>query len=480
MRGSRKRQPNILLITPDQMRFDAMGCAGNPVVKTPNLDKLAEGGVLFSNAFAQNAVCQPSRASIITGQYPHAHGVRDNCFKLSPSIQTLPGLLSGAGNRTVAVGKMHFEPFDALYGFESRRIAEDKSGGYDDHYRRYLTEKGLRHLSPDVMWKERTMEALVGMTSPLSEEDYIDSWCGRETIEEIRKKDRRPFFIWTGFPSPHVPTDPPKPWADMYPEDEIEEPPVHPEEWESKPPEMKQGVYVEAEQRRRFIAHYYAMVSLIDRWVGEIVDCLQETGQYDNTLIIFSTDHGDYAGWHGKIAKGVCLYEDLIHIPFIVHWPGGLGAGSESIALVELVDILPTILDYAGVDIPWGIQGFSLRPILEKEKASIRDFAFAEYFYQKAIRTQDWKLIYYAGKPYGELFDMREDPHELRNVLALPRYRDTVRQLGRELKQYCETSNEPIFESSAVKADLEWAIKGNDQYVSPPRESRRAGGRKKK
>jgi arylsulfatase len=426
------------------MRFDAMGCAGNPSVKTPNLDELAGGGVLFSNAFAQNAVCQPSRASIITGQYPHAHGVRDNCFRLSPNIETLPGLLGKAGYRTVSVGKMHFEPFDALYGFESRRIAEDKSGGYDDHYRRYLSEKGLRHLSPDVMWKERTMEALVGMTSPLSEEDYIDSWCGRETIQEIRRNDDRPFFIWTGFPSPHVPTDPPKPWVDMYPEDEIKEPPVHPEEWGNKPPEMKQGVYVEKEQIRRFIAHYYAMVSLIDRWVGEIVDCLQETGQYDNTLIIFSTDHGDYAGWHGKIAKGVCLYEDLIHVPFIMHWPDRLDAGSESTAQVELVDILPTVLDYAGADIPWGIQGFSLRPVLEEGKASVRDFAFAEYFYQKAVRTPDWKLIYYAGKPYGELFDMRNDPHEWVNRYDDPSLQEIREDLTRRLLDFLVATENPL------------------------------------
>ena len=284
MSKTQDQRPNILLITPDQMRFDAMGCAGNQVVKTPNLDKLAQEGVLFANAFAQNAVCQPSRASIITGQYPHAHGVRDNCFKLSQDIATLPGLLNNAGYRTVSVGKMHFEPFDALYGFETRRIAEDKSGGYADHYRQYLADKGLRHLSPDVMWKDKTMEALVGMTSPLVEEDYIDSWCGRETIDQIQKSDDRPFFLWVGFPSPHVPTDPPKPWVDMYDEEKMQAPSVHPEEWETKPPEMKQGVYVGEKKIPRFIAHYYAMVSLIDKWVGEIVNALKDSGQYPDYL----------------------------------------------------------------------------------------------------------------------------------------------------------------------------------------------------
>lgn len=444
MAKSRDTRPNILLVTPDQMRFDAMGCAGNPVIKTPNLDRLAGGGILFSSAFAQNAVCQPSRASIITGQYPHAHGVRDNCFKLPTHIETLPGLLARAGYRTVSVGKMHFEPFDAMYGFESRRIAEDKSGGYADDYRRYLADKGLRELSPDVMWREKTKDALVGMTSPLSEEDYIDSWCGREAVEQIRKKDDRPFFIWVGFPSPHVPTDPPKPWADMYPEEEIQEPPVHPEEWETKPPEMKQGVYVGDKGIRRFIAHYYAMVSLIDRWMGEIVDALKETGRYENTLIIFTTDHGDYAGWHGKIAKGVCLYEDLIHVPFIVHWAGRLGAGKRLESLAELVDILPTVLDYAGVEIPWGVQGLSLRPVLEGEAESVRDFAFAEYFYQKAVRTPDWKLIYYAGKPYGELFDLREDPHEHVNRYDDPSVREIREDLTRKVLDFLVATESPL------------------------------------
>jgi arylsulfatase A-like enzyme len=433
------------------MRWDAMGCAGNRVIRTPHLDALAAGGVRFRWGFAPNPVCCPSRASLITGQYPHSHGVRDNCFPLAAHLKTLPGLLREAGYRTVSVGKMHFEPIDAPYGFERRRIAEDKSGSYDDHYRRYLADKGLRHLSPDVMWRKPDSGALLGMTSPLSEEDYIDSWCGRETLEEIRRRDGRPFFLWLGFPSPHVPTDPPAPWATMYSAEDVIPPPVDPEEWKTKPPEQQPGrLRFDEKAIRHFLAHYYAMVSLIDKWVGAIVEALKETGQYENTLIVFSSDHGDYAGEHGKIFKGHCLYEGLLRVPFLLHWPARLARGQVSDSLVELVDVLPTFLDYAGVEIPWGVQGRSLRPLLaggEGKTESLREFAFAEYFYQKMVRTPEWKLIYYAGKPYGELFNLKEDPHEFHNRYDDPACRKVRAELEQGLLDFLVATEHPLPEA---------------------------------
>ena len=441
------RSPNLILITPDQMRGDCMGCTGHPLIHTPNLDALAAGGALFPQAYAQNPVCVPSRSSIISGQYPHAHGVRDNGFVLSEEIPTLPGILREAGYRTVSVGKMHFHPIDASYGFESRRIGEDKSASYDDHYRRYLEARNLRHLSPDVMWRDRNADALMGMTSPLSEEDYIDSWCGREAADQIRMEDDRPLFMWVGFPSPHVPTDPPQPWAGMYKSEDVPMPLVNPEEWKSKPPEMSRGIFLETDQIRRFRVHYYAMISLIDKWVGEIVGALEDTDQYENTLILFTSDHGDFAGEHGKGFKSFCLYEDLLRVPMILHWPAGIREPMTSDALVELVDILPTFLECAGIGVPWGVQGRSLKPLLQNKSHSVRAFAFSEYFYQKMIRTPEWKLIYYAGKPYGELFNLAQDAGEFENLYDDHRHKDIRHELEKELLDYLVASERPLPEA---------------------------------
>jgi arylsulfatase A-like enzyme len=443
--GAAPKRPNLILITPDQMRGDAMGCAGNPIVRTPNLDKLAAAGILFRNAFCQNPVCVPSRVTIYTGRYPHAHGVKDNGVPLTGAL-TLPALqelLAGAGYRTVSVGKMHFWPnWRVPFGFEKRVLVEDKAIGFADDYRLYLKEKGLSELSPDVLWRKLGREYY---SSPLPEEDHIDSFIGRNAVEIIREKDDRPLFLWVGFPSPHGPVDPPKPWSEMYRPEEmrVPQPEIDDREWETKPPEQKAQLrlrrfFARGEKPRfyqRFLASYYGLISLIDKWVGEMVRALRQKGELENTLLIFNSDHGEYAGDHGLIAKDFSLYESLVHIPFLAHWPAGIGSRGGSEAFVENVDLLPTFLDYAGVKLPWGAQGYSLRPLFEGKQEAVREFAFAEYWYLKMLRTHDWKLICYAGKPYGELYELREDPGEKRNRYADPACRQirddlTFRLLG--------------------------------------------------
>ena len=176
---------------------------------------------------------------------------------------------------------------------------------------------------------------------------------------------------------------------------------------------------------------------------------LRETGQYENTLIIFSSDHGDYAGEHGKIFKGHCLYDALLHVPYIVHWPaGGFQGGVVNDALVESVDVLSTCMDVAGAPIPWGAQGRTIMPLLTGEKDKVRDFAFAEYFNQKMIRTHDWKLIYHAGQPYGELFNLKEDPNEFRNRYDDPECREVRDTMMRQLLDHLVATENPMPEAS--------------------------------
>ncbi len=275
------KRPNLLLITPDQMRGDAMSCVGNGIIRTPSLDRLAADGALFTNACCQHPMCIPSRYSIMTGRYPHANGCKDNGQNMYPYLPHIPNLFADAGYRTVSVGKMHIWPkLMDQFGFEKRIIAVDKALDWDDDYRKYLKEKGLEEYSSSRLRKKYGNEANIGIASPIPEDDYVDSWCGQRTIEEMtRKSDGRPWFVWLGFPSPHVPTDPPEPYASMYKPDEISPPPYSETEYDTKPEAQRQQIGLrrmfssnnDPKVIRRFIAHYYGMITLLDKWVGKIV-----------------------------------------------------------------------------------------------------------------------------------------------------------------------------------------------------------------
>jgi len=422
-------RPNLLLLFPDQMRADAMGCNGNPVIKTPHMDRLAAGGVLFPTAYAQNPVCVPSRCSLSTSQYPHANGCKDNGMNWPTDIPNMAPILASEGYRTISVGKMHFWPNLWLpFGFEKRVLAEDKAIGWNDEYREYLEAKGLYHLSSAM---HRKKAGNLGTTNPIPEEHYIDSFVARRAIEEIKHSDERPWFMWLGFPSPHFPIDPPAPWSTMYSPDDITLPPFDPKEYKTKPKlqqdqENIRSFYTRGHDPhllRNLVAHYYGLVSLVDKWIGKIIDVLEQSGQLHNTLIVLAADHGEYAGDHGAIEKDYSCYEGLIRVPFIVHWPAGFEGGWSSPALVENVDVLPTFLEAAGIEIPWGVQGRSLLPVLRKQTRTVREYAFSEYLFQKMIRRDRWKLIYYAGHELGELYDLDEDPYEARNLYLAPRHR---------------------------------------------------------
>jgi arylsulfatase len=454
------RPPNLLLITPDQMRGDAMRCMGNPIIRTPCLDQLAANGALFTNACCQHPMCIPSRYSIMTGRYPHANGCKDNGQNMYTYLPHLPKLFGDAGYRTVAVGKMHIWPnMEDMYGFEKRVVAEDKALDMNDDYRKFLKTKGLEELSSSRLRQKHGNEANIGIASPIHEDDYVDSWCARRAIEEMtRSGDDRPWMLWLGFPSPHVPTDPPEPYASMYDPKAIALPTYHESEYDSRPEAQRKQIgrrrffsnNNDTAVLKRFVAHYYGMITLLDRWVGKIVEALAASGQLENTLIIFGSDHGDYAGEHGTIFKDFSLFEGLVHTPFIVHWPGGgFRKGLKTDTPVENVDILPTFLRAAGIEVPWGVQGFDLAPVCRGEKEKVRDFNFAEYWYLKRIRMGDWKLVLYPGQDTGELYNLKEDPHEIVNRWADPACRSVRDDLGRRVVGFLvETENpgEPYFD----------------------------------
>jgi arylsulfatase len=455
-------RPNILLITTDQQRADMLGCYGNPVIRTPNVDRMAQEGVRFDRAYVANPLCMPSRATIMTGQFPSKHGVYSNGIPLREEIPTLPGALTDAGYYTAALGKLHLTPYGGNGYRES--VADWETQPYGDWHGPYygfqevhliLGHNGpaghfgewLQEHHPDVPEKFWQIEGRRGPAntpitwkSAVPVEAHSSTWVGNVTVDFLRSRPAdQPFFAWASFPDPHHPFCPPEEIADMYNPADVPLPPRRPGDLDSRPPQYKAwyeegvrhegfgGNFIPAKlseaNLREMIAFNYAEVTLIDQNVGRILAELDRQGLAENTIVIFTADHGELLGEHGLLLKGPFMCEGLLRVPFVVCWPRGQGeAGAATEALVSLTDLMPTLLAAAGVAIPDGVQGRSFLPVLAGEAPAVRDAVLTEfhstYFPDlnlRTLRTPDYKLVYYPGKPYGELYDLQKDPDEFEN-----------------------------------------------------------------
>ena len=437
--GATERRRNVLLITADEMRHDCLGMAGHPVVRTPHLDALAARGVRFTNAYTPYPVCVPARLSIMSGQYAHAHGATGNGAMIPSGQPTVAGLARDAGYRTAAIGKMHFWPPYAPVGFEHMRLAEQNGAGWkvDDYHSDYLAQRGLidewdrwdqhqpyRDQAPPEYWASFGARA-----SALPDEHYHTTWIAEETISWLKQDDPRPFFAWTSFIKPHHPFDPPRPWDAMY--DPATVPPLgDPAEALAKPLMTEGG---RRDPRRAFFdlrnlsgeafAHvaalYYATISHIDHHVGRILTTLQDLGRLDDTVVVFTSDHGDYMGDYGLILKSPSVpYDALARVPMIVAGPG-CRRGAACHALVSLVDLLPTVAAIAGAPIPRFVQGRDLAPLFADPATGAtgwRSAVFSETREIKAVRTERHKYLYNRRLAIEELYDLETDPGERRNL----------------------------------------------------------------
>lgn len=430
--------PNILFITTDMHRHDALHCAGNSVIQTPNLDALAATGVRFRSAYVNNPVCMPSRSSLFTGKLPSAHGVRWNAAGLAAHEQIITRRLQQAGYQTALIGKWHRGQTQADYGLEYYNIV-DGQGFTSPGLRTYheaLHEAGLDSL-PDIHTLPDYKTFYGAAASPLPPEYHLDGFIARETVRFLENRDTsRPFYCWCSFYGPHLPLNPSKPWDVLYDSADIPLPEWPENELDSKPPEQRafqqntergngfgdyRYVTRDAGRLRRFIAHYWGMISMIDSFIGQIVASLEATHGRENTVIIFTSDHGDFVGHHDLLFKQAFLYDDLVRVPLIFSWPGHWQPAVRD-AFVEEIDLPLTMLWLADL-LPYaGMQGESLIPLLTGESDSVRDAVYAEAVDQRMIRTEEWKLVHYAGKPYGELYDLRTDPGEFRNLYDDPAY----------------------------------------------------------
>jgi len=448
-----RRKPNILWICTDQQRYDTIAALGYPHVSTPNLDRLAREGVAFERAYCQAPICTPSRASFLTGMYPSSIHVNRNGNPKFPDFPPLISkLLADAGYTCGLIGKLHLT---SAYRRRETRTDDGYSYWQYSHAPRDDWERGhdyadwARAKGADL--SELTIDA-AGVPAEL----HQTTWCAEKTIEFIEANRDRPWFASVNIYDPHPPFNPPQAYRDQF-DPRAVKPPLfrdsdlaqqaklaaidfqsaarRPDNLDIKSPILPQpptSCYIENEtggdrDARTLIAAYYAMIKLIDDQVGRMLAALDASGQRDNTIVIFTSDHGESLGDHGLIQKGCRFYEGLVRVPLIWSWRGRFAAGLRSDALVELTDIAPTLLAVCGLEPPSYMTGKSLQPLLlgarlaEQHREFVRcEFIDALDMPNATVATMRfdgrYKLIVYHNHQLGELYDLQTDPGEFEDL----------------------------------------------------------------
>ena len=471
-------RPNFLLVCADQQRADCLGVEGRRV-KTPHLDRLAEAGTRFTAAITPNAVCQPSRASILTGLLPRTHGVHDNGIDLDPETgeKGFAGALAAAGYDTAFFGKAHFATYHTFEAtgtpeslISSADYGPDWYGPYmgfahvemmlvghnwfppeapprGQHYERWFHADGrgeekiraYRRNAGDTKGAAQTWH------SELPVAWHNSTWTADRAIEWLKRDRTAPFCAWVSFPDPHHPFDCPEPWSRLHDPAEVDLPRHRRRTFEGRPWWHERVLTAEPigpkknaelrkrysrieeqtdEQLREIIANTYGQLALIDHNVGRLLIALEEWDLARNTIVVYFSDHGDWLGDHGLILKGPMHYEGLLRVPLIARGPG-IPAGKVTGEPVSTLDLGPTLLDYAGSEPLLPVQhGATLRPVIEGDAS--RDYALNEWellparagvaLSLRTVRTKTRKLTVDFLSGAGELYDLANDPEETRNL----------------------------------------------------------------
>ncbi|HXW04456.1 MAG TPA: sulfatase [Vicinamibacterales bacterium] len=428
-------RPNVLLIMVDDLNND-LATYGHPLVKTPHLDRLASRGVRFDRAYTQFPLCSPSRVSLLTGLRPDAtriHDLQTDFRTILPDVVTLPQMFRRQGYLAARVGKIYH------YG----NPGQIGTAGLDDPASWEITvnprgidkdeESVLTNLTP----KRGLGSALAFYASPAPDEAHTDGKVASETIALLEEHRDRPFFIAAGFYRPHCPFIAPAKYFDLYPLERIPAPAssagtadVPPAAWFTNPPHWG----IDEQGQRQVIRAYYASISFLDANVGRVLDALERLKLADRTIVVFVSDHGYHLGERGQWMKQT-LFERSARAPLIVAGPGVTAGGRPSTRIVEFLDLFPTLAELARIPAPPGLQGRSLAPLLRNPDApwdhaaltQVRRGTPPKSFMGYSIRTEQWRYTEWDGGQSGvELYDEVADPHELRNLAADPKYRETI------------------------------------------------------
>lgn len=422
---------NFLVLMADHLRFDAMGFMGNRWAHTPHMDRLAARSIQFNRCYTQSPVCAAARHSLATGRYAHAQGVTRNSGFPFPGMITIAHAMQPLNYRRFQLGHMHWKDRTMDNGYEAEVTQKMWKDTLPEH-----VQKLLEVLHPYYV---RNQTAGPG---PLTSEEHWGHHVATESIRRITEAVEKgePFISWTAFTEPHPPWRPPKEFYERIDPNSIELPPqappgalpVHPYVAE------KQGdwKHLTDYELRQMIAAYYGMVALADHYIGMMLDAVDRLGIADETVIIFTSDHGDQL-WEHELFMKYMMYEGSTHVPLLISAPGVQPGVRDE--FVEHIDLFPTICEMAGAPIPASVQGRSLVPLLGDHPAppDWRDAVFSQINIIQMIRTHRWKLNLYSGEP-GELFDLQNDPEEFHNRVADADCRETVKSLSARLHQWEE------------------------------------------
>ena len=436
-----QQRPNILFIMSDDHAAHALSCYGSRINKTPNLDRIAQAGMRFENCFCTNSICAPSRAVILTGKYSHLNGVKTNRDRFDTSQPTFPKLLQAQGYQTALVGKWHLK--EGPTGFDYWKILPGQ-GEYHD----------------PVMIEMGKKEKLEGYVTDLITDAAIDFMSNRDP--------ERPFCLLCQQKAPHRRWFPDAKHADLYANEDIPVPETFDDDYAHRgtaarnaamriekdldekdlkmaPPEGIEGPALKRWKYQRYIKDYLRVIASVDDNVGRVLDFLEASGLAENTIVVYTSDQGFFLGDHGWFDKRF-MYEESLRMPLLVRYPRIVAPGSVNSGLVLNVDFASTFLDLAGAPVPDNMQGRSLRPLLRGKTP--RDWRTAMYYQyyefpgahsvrlHYGIRTKRHKLIHYhVDMDEWELFDLQQDPHELRSVYEDPAYADVVADLKAQLEQ---------------------------------------------
>ena len=447
--------PNIILIVTDQQRYDTINALGFPYMDTPNLDRMVNEGVTFTNCHITAPSCAPSRASLFTGYYPHITGIMKNGDIWRHSWVEH---LAESGYHCVNIGKMHTNPFETPMGFNERYVVENKDRYlegryYFDEWDKALRARGLVKQQRELYRKLEDYKERMGAFEWLIDEDmHPDNFVGNFAQWWIGHYPKtEPLFLQIGFPGPHPPYDPTPEFAEKYIERELPLPNVTEEDLAQQPPPHRQLIQHNLEvdhdsiyhlenptqaQLQRLRAYYYANVTMIDEQIGGILDALDKNGYLENSVVIFTSDHGDCVGDHGNIQKWL-MYDIITRVPTIFWSSDRFRQNVRVDELCQLMDIGQTILELANVPVPETLQTESLLPALIGEDWAGRDYVFAEHPpdghwegpYQTMIRDRRYKLVHFVGADYGILFDLQSDPDEKRNLWDDPNLNDIKQEM---------------------------------------------------
>ena len=437
---AQKNKTNVLFIIADDLNCN-LGSYNHYLVKTPNIDKLAKGGMLFTNAFCNFPLCGPSRGSFMTGLYPDQTGhyaLRDYIRQHVPDVVTMSQNFMNQGYTSARVGKIYH--YDNPKGIGTP--GHDDPASWDERY----YPRGIDRDLEDRIFTLRPGAfgaTLSWLAAPGRDEDHTDGKVATKAIELLGKykENNTPFFLGVGFYKPHTPFVAPAKYFDMYNPDDIKIPRTDKDYLATLPRPAAASLLTHKEQidlpdsiARRAIQGYYAVISFLDAQVGRVLDALDSLGLRENTIVVFTSDHGYHMGEHGYYQKKT-LFEDSDRIPMIVSYPGMKHRGERSSSIVELIDMYPTLSDLAGLKTPEYIAGRSFKKVLERPGRETRTSALSQIEGGYTLRTKDYRFTRWGkgGPDMIELYDRRSDPAEMKNLARDHKYEDLIKKLDQQL-----------------------------------------------